>query len=72
MVTAWVADFNEPVATSVVAGGQYKVSVFQYGKKSFAGAEITFKVGDADALETGSWASFGADVLNLTAGPMIP
>ncbi len=67
-VTAWVAEFSEPVATAVVADGQYKVSMFQYGKSSFAGRTITFKIGEADAQETGTWESFGADLLNLIAG----
>ena len=56
------------MATSVVADGQYKVSVFQYGTKRFAGATITFKIGDVAAQETGSWESFGAELLNITAG----
>ena len=52
----------------MVADGQYKVSMFQYGKSSFAGRTITFKIGEADTQETGTWESFGADLLNLTAG----
>jgi hypothetical protein len=67
VVTAWVADFSEPVATAVVADGQYVVSVFQYGKKSFAGKIITFEISGIKAQQTGSWESFGAEVLNLTA-----
>ena len=67
VVTAWVADFSEPVATAVVADGQYVLSVFQYGKKSFAGKIITFKIGGIKAKQTGSWETFGAEVLNLTA-----
>ena len=66
-VTAWVADFSEPVATATVADGQYKLSVFQYGKKSFAGAKIIFKIGGFTAMETGSWQTFGAELLNITA-----
>ena len=66
VVTAWVADFSEPVATSVVADGKYVASVFQYGTKSFAGKTITFKIGGIAAQQTGSWETFGAEVLNLT------
>lgn len=72
VVTAWVSEFSQPVGTAAVADGRYTVTVFQYGKGSFAGKTITFKIGDLGAMETGSWASFGADVLNLTSGPMVP
>ncbi|MCH8349881.1 MAG: hypothetical protein J4N78_07275 [Chloroflexi bacterium] len=68
VVTAWVADFSEPVATAVVADGQYKVSVFQFGSKSFAGTTITFKIGDLEAPQTASWEFGGVGIVNLTAG----
>jgi hypothetical protein len=56
------------VATATVKDGQYVVSVFQYGKSSFAGKTITFKIGGMRARQTGTWESFGAEAINLTAG----
>ena len=68
VVEAWVADFSEPVATTTVKDGQYVVSVFQYGKRSFAGKTITFKIGGISAEQTGTWELYGAEAINLTAG----
>jgi len=66
VVTAWVEGFSEPVEEGVVAGGSYALKAFQFGITSFSGRTITFKIGDSTANETGTWRSFGADVVNLT------
>ena len=62
-----VEAFSEPVGEGFIAGGSYAVTVFQYGTTSFAGRTITFKIGESTANETATWASLGADVVNLTA-----
>ena len=65
-VTAWVDGFSEPVGEGVVSLGSYNLKVFQFGTTSFSGRTITFKVGESAAAETGTWQSFGADVVNLS------
>jgi hypothetical protein len=65
-VTAWVEGFSEPVGEGVVSLGSYNLKVFQFGTTSFSGSTITFKIGESAASETGTWQSFGADVVNLT------
>ena len=66
VVTAWVDGFSEAVGEGVVAGGSYNLKVFQFGTASFADRTISFKIGESTANETGTWQTFGADVVNLT------
>jgi hypothetical protein len=65
-ITAWVEGFSEPVGEGVVSLGSYSLKVFQFGTTSFSGRTITFKIGESVAAETGTWQSFGADVVNIT------
>ena len=67
LVTAYVADFQEPVGEGAVSDGVYVLRVFQYGSESFNGKTVTFKIGDLAANETAVWETFGATELNLTA-----
>ena len=54
-------------ATTTVSGGNYAFSIAQPPGLSFAGKEITFKVGVGTATETATWNADGGAVLNLTA-----
>ena len=65
VITAWVEEFSEPVGEGVSAGGSYNLKVFQFGTTSFSGRTITFKIGAFTANETGTWQTFGADVVGL-------
>ena len=67
VITAWVEDFNEPVAEGVVSGGSYVLRVFQHGSGSFTGKTITFKIGGLIANKTAIWQSLAGDEVNLTA-----
>jgi hypothetical protein len=65
VISAWVEEFSEPVGEGVAAGGSYNLTVFQFGTTSFSGRTITFKIGEFTANETGTWQTFGADVVDL-------
>ena len=65
VITAWVEEFSEPVGESVAAGGSYNLKVFQFGTTSFSSRTITFKIGEFTTNETGTWQTFGADVVDL-------
>jgi len=70
-VTAWVE--GKQVASATVSGGKYTMSVDQ-GNQSFAGKQVSFKVGGNDAAQTAIWAFGGGDVVDLTAntpGPAV-
>ena len=58
-------------ATATVSGGNYAFSIAQPPNTSYAGKEITFKVGLGTASETATWTADGGAVLNLnaTSGP---
>ena len=60
------------VASIEVTGGTYAFSIAQPPGQSFAGKEITFKIGDFVAKETGVWNADGGAELNLTATTAVP
>ncbi|MCH8831424.1 MAG: hypothetical protein IID00_01595 [Chloroflexi bacterium] len=60
------------VASIEVTGGTYAFSISQPPGQSFAGKEITFKIGDFVAKETGVWNADGGAELNLTATTAVP
>jgi hypothetical protein len=63
-VTAWID--GEQVAATNTTGGEYTLTVDQ-GDSSFAGNTVSFKVSGANASETGTWITGGAEILNLVA-----
>jgi len=63
-VTAWID--GEQVAATNTTGGEYTLTVDQ-GDSSFAGKTVSFKVSSANASETATWITGGAEILNLTA-----
>lgn len=54
-------------ATNTVTGGNYALLISQPPSASYAGKEITFKVGSGTAAETATWTADGGGELNLTA-----
>ena len=63
-VSVWVSDYDAPVGTETVSGGNYSVTVLKYGD-AFAGKTLIFKIADKDTGITASWKSGEATVLNL-------
>ena len=63
-VTAWID--GEQVAATNTTEGEYSLTVDQ-GDSSFAGNIVSFKVSSANASETATWITGGAEILNLTA-----
>ena len=63
-VSVWVSDYNSPVGTGTVSGGQYSVKAFKYGG-AFAGKTLIFKIADKDTGTTAIWESGMATVLDL-------
>ena len=63
-VSVWVSDYNAPVGTGTVSGGQYSVKTFKYGG-AFAGKTLIFKIADKDTGTTAIWESGMATVLDL-------
>ena len=63
-VSVWVSDYNAPVGTGAVSGGQYSVKTFKYGG-AFAGKTLIFKIADKDTGTTATWESGMATVLDL-------
>ncbi|MDP6494953.1 MAG: Ig-like domain-containing protein, partial [Dehalococcoidia bacterium] len=63
-VSVWVLDYNAPVGTGTVSGGQYSVKTFKYGG-AFAGKTLIFKIADKDTGTTATWESGMATVLDL-------
>ena len=55
-VSVWVSDYNAPVGTGTVSGGQYSVKTFKYGG-AFAGKTLIFKIADKDTGTTAIWES---------------
>ena len=71
-VTAWIN--NQLAASVAVSNGTYAFAIPQQTGDPFnRGDTITFKIGNIDARETGTWAGDG-DELNLTASsvPALP
>ena len=64
-VSVWVSDYNAPVGTGTVSGGQYSVKTFKYGG-AFAGKTLIFKIADKDTGTTAVWESGMATVLDLS------
>ncbi len=64
-VSAWVSEYSSPVGEGTVSGGSYVMNVSQYGTASFAGKTLTFKIGDVDTIQTSTWVTGGATVLDL-------
>ena len=65
LVTAWIG--GEMAASAAVANGAYAFAIPQNAAETFSkGDTITFKIGDLETLENGSWEGDGA-VINLTA-----
>ena len=56
---------TEVASTKVTTGGSYKFRIHQPPGQSFAGKEITFKVGGFSALATATWEAGGENLLNL-------
>ena len=54
-------------ASTPVSGGNYAFSIAQPPGMSYAGKEITFKVGTGTAAEKATWTADGGAILNLTA-----
>jgi len=50
----WVSEYNAPVGTGTVSGGQYSVKIFKYGG-AFAGKTLIFKIADKDTGTTAIW-----------------
>jgi len=69
-VSAWVAGAEAATGTTG-AGGAYTLLVDQGDEESYAAETVSFKIGDSEADETGSWVEGGADELDLsaTSGP---
>ena len=63
-MNVWVSEYNVPVGTGTVSGGQYSVKTFKYGG-AFAGKTLIFKVADKDTGATVIWESGMATVLDL-------
>jgi len=63
-VSVWVSDYDAPVATGTVSGGNYSVTVLKYGD-AFAGKTLIFKIADKDTGTTASWERGEATILNL-------
>ena len=63
-MSVWVSDYNAPVGTGTVSGGQYSVKTFKYGV-AFAGKTLIFKIADKDTGTTATWESGMATVLDL-------
>ena len=64
-VSAWVSEFRSPVGKGTVSDGSYVMNVSQYGIASFAGKTLTFKIDGVDTMQTATWATGGATVLDL-------
>ena len=65
-VSAWVSEYSSPVGEGTVSGGSYVMNVSQYGSASFEGKTLTFKIGGVDTIQTSTWATGGATVLDLS------
>ena len=63
-VSVWVSDYDAPVGTETVSGGNYSVTVLKYGD-AFAGKTLIFKIADKDTGTTASWERGEATILNL-------
>ena len=59
-----VSDYNAPVGTGTVSGGQYSVKTFKYGD-AFSGKTLIFKIADKDTGITATWESGMATPLDL-------
>ena len=57
---------GEPVATSLVAGGRFVITIEQR-TPSLIGREVTFSVGGIDAKETVLWSMGEAVLIDLAA-----
>ena len=65
-VTVWVAEYNGPVGTGVVTGGNYSVLAHQYGTASFNGKTLIFKINGQETGETAIWESGEATILAIS------
>ena len=63
-VSVWVSDYNAPVGTGTVAGGQYSVQAFKHGD-DFDGKTLIFKIADEDTGTTATWERGGATIMGL-------
>ena len=64
-VTAAIA--GVVAATTTVTNGNYAVSIAQPPGLSYAGKEITFRVGSGTAAQKATWTASGGGILNLNA-----
>ena len=64
-VSAWVSEFRSPVGKGTVSDGSYVMNVSQYGIAAFAGKTLTFKIDGVETMQTATWATGGATVLDL-------
>ena len=63
-VSVWVSDYNAPVGTGTVAGGEYSMQAFKYGD-DFGGKTLIFKIAGDDTGATATWESGMATNLDL-------
>ena len=63
-MSVWVSDYNAPVGTGTVAGGEYSMQAFKYGD-DFGGKTLIFKIAGDDTGATATWESGMATILDL-------
>ncbi len=64
-ITAWVG--TEQVGSTLTGAGGLDANQFVLSVELEAGAEVSFKIGELDALETAAFVQYGAVAVTLTA-----